>query len=78
MESNTKFEVGETYQVRSLGDWDCIFSFEVTKRAFTTVWLTDGHDTYQRRISVWDGVETCKPYGTYSLSPTLRADRKEA
>lgn len=72
------FEVGETYQVRSLGDWDCIFSFEVVKRAYSTVWLNDGYETKARRVNVRDGVESCKPYGTYSLSPTLRANRKEA
>lgn len=72
------FQVGETYEVRSLGDWDCIFSFEVTKRYGSLVELTDGHDTYRRRINVRDGVESLMPYGRFSLAPTLRADRKEA
>lgn len=72
------FAVGQTYQVRSLGDWDCIFSFEVTARNNSFVWVLDGDTTYKRKVTVREGVETLKPFGTYSLAPTLRADRQGA
>jgi len=77
---DTYFHVGQTYQVRSLGDWDCIFSFQVTDRTNKTVWIKDDSDgkILMRRVSYRGDVEVLKPYGTYSLSPTLRADRKVA
>lgn len=73
---NTTFKIGKTYQVRSLGNWDCIFSFEVYDRTEQFVFVNDGYETSRRKIVVRDGVETCKPCGTFSMAPTIRADRE--
>lgn len=74
------FEVGKTYRVRSLGDWDCIFSFVVVDRTAKFVRLRHGNASGTLRVGVriWDGVETAKPFGTYSMCPTIRADREIA
>lgn len=73
-----KFEVGKTYQVRSLGDWDCIFSFEVLARTTKFVTLRHGNasGTLRVGVSVRDGVETAKPFGTYSMCATIRANQE--
>lgn len=71
-----QFQVGTTYGARSLCDYDCIFTFTVTKRTDKTVWLkaSDGR-IKSRRVRIWDGVEACDPQGRYSMSPILTADK---
>ena len=71
-----QFEVGRTYWVRSICDYDTIFSFEIVKRTEKTVTIksrTWGCDV--KKIKVRDGVETIMPLGTYSMAPMLTADR---
>jgi hypothetical protein len=75
----TEFVVGETYSVRSLGDWECIWTFTVVKRTAKFVTLVDAHgDTYRVGVTTWDGVERCMPFGRYSMAPSLVADRPVA
>jgi len=65
------------YATRSIGDADCIFSITILKRTPKSVWIVGHNDkTVTRRIAVRDGVETFKPYGSYSMAPTIRADKK--
>lgn len=69
-----QFEVGKTYTCRSICDYDCIFSFEVTKRTTQNVWLKDSSGKIKRRkVRVTLGVETVDPHGRYSMSPVLRS-----
>lgn len=72
----TKFSVGTTYGARSICDYDCIFTYTVTKRTDKTVWLKarNGKIT-SRRVRIWDDVEACDPQGRYSMSPILTADK---
>lgn len=74
-----RFEVGKTYATRSLGDYDCIFSFTVISRTAKFVTLRTSNDEEMRRgvriSSVWPDTECCDPFGRYSLSPVLVADR---
>ena len=72
----TKFVVGKTYQVRSMCDWDCIFSFDVVSRTEKTVILKKRGDTYRRKIYVVDDVEWCIPLGNYSMCPIITADKE--
>jgi hypothetical protein len=60
----TTFAHGRTYACRSICDYDCIFSFVVTKRTASSVWLRDssGKST-RRKVRVVDGVEHCDPHG---------------
>jgi hypothetical protein len=76
--AGARFEVDQVLSVRSLGDWDCVFRFTVTKRSAKFVTL-DWHGQ-ERRIAIrkWsDDVEYCYPLGTYSLAPLCRADAEE-
>ncbi len=70
-----RFEVGRTYSTRSLCDYDCIYSFTITKRTEKTVWIKYHDRTKARRIRIgYDGHETIDPHGRYSMSPTLSAN----
>lgn len=72
MSNLVKFEVGKTYSCRSACDHNCVWEFKVLGRTDKTVTLSDGK---RRKLSVYDGVETCFPIGRYSMAPTLRADK---
>lgn len=73
------FEIGETYNMRSPGMHDCIWSYTVTKRTAQTVTITDGKEIKTCRISKTysqhRNAETIFPLGQYSLCPSLSADR---
>lgn len=75
----TKFEVGTTYFMRSICDSECIWTFTVTKRTDKSIWIkapAPAIDPPQRRrISVYRDVEQISPFGRYSMSPILGADR---
>ncbi len=73
----TQFKVGETYATRSIGDYDCIHSFKIlgrTAKTITTTRWSNGGKPMTRRITVWDGVEQFKPFGTYSMCAIISAD----
>lgn len=74
------FQVGQTYQVRSIGDHNCVWSFVVVGRTAKTVKIRhespiNGREVTSHRPTVWDGEETIKPLGSYSMAPMLRAGR---
>lgn len=71
----TQFQTGKTYSTRSIGDYDCIFSFEVIARTAKRLTLSYRGKTFQRGVYNLDGVERCKPMGTYSMCPVISADR---
>lgn len=76
--TNKTFEVGQVYQQRSIGDAACIFYFKVIRRTSKSVWVTgcdDRNDSIVCRRSIInrDGMECFKPFGTYSMSPTVYA-----
>tara|TARA_R110000751_G_scaffold12793_1_gene43791 strand:- start:265 stop:678 length:414 start_codon:yes stop_codon:yes gene_type:complete len=89
MKANIKFNTGETYYCRSVGDHDCVWRFKVIKRTAKTVTLmelnSDGTENIHpqngggvKRISIWGwGTafrEQVKPYGSYSMAPILSAE----
>jgi len=73
----SKFVVGKTYSTRSLCDHDCVISATIAKRTAKTVTLTSGYmgrDQKTFRLSVDpNGAEQFAPWGTYSMSPMIRA-----
>jgi hypothetical protein len=72
----TSFKIGTTYSVRSICDYDCIFSFEVVSRTEKTVTIKSAsRSDVRRKVRVIDGVETIDPHGRYSMSPVLSADK---
>lgn len=72
-----QFEIGQTYDMRSICDHDCVWSYIVTNRTAQTVTLTDGKKTLKCRISKkfseYRNAETVFPLGQYSLAPMLTA-----
>lgn len=75
----TRFEIGKTYYTRSLCDHDCIYSAKVIARTAKSVRvILDARDGVKlRRVSPnYDGTcEVFAPFGSYSMSPTIRADK---
>ena len=70
-----QFKANKVYQVRSICDSECFFSYVVLKRtAKTLTILNQFGEEVNRRVKVVDGVEHCK-IDHYSMAPTIRADR---
>ena len=73
------FEPGKQYFCRSACNYDSVWAYEVVSRTDKSVRirdLDDDHKITTRRIRVWQGVETCLPHGSYSMAPSLAADRQ--
>lgn len=68
----TKFEAGQTYATRSIGDSNCWIRVTVASRTPSTI-KADGK-TY--RVKEYDGAEFIRPWGNYSMAPILRATDK--
>jgi hypothetical protein len=77
--TDTKFQVGATYSCRSACDYDCVWTFTVTKRTakFLTILGTDGEVRVGIRLD-YQGNEIVSPFGRYSMSPILRAEQEVA
>ena len=71
MTNTTTFQAGRTYSTRSICDHNCIFSITVAKRTAKTIVTTEGKTL---RIALWNGVESVKPHGNYSMAAIIRAD----
>ena len=71
-ETVVRFQVGRTYETRSIADWDCIIRATIERRTDKTVWV----DGKPKRVDVWDGAECFRPWGRYSMAPIMSA-RKE-
>ena len=74
-----KFEIGQTYSMRSACMHDCVWTYTITARTAQTVTLTDGKEVKRCRInkqvSEWRNAETVYPLGQYSMAPSLSADK---
>ena len=73
-----KFETGKTYRTRSPGDHDCILDYKIISRTAKTLKSFDKMDNQVKtyRISIWEGVEMFKPWGSFSMCPMMSADRQ--
>lgn len=76
------FKVGSIYSMRSVCDYNCIWSYEVVSRTAKRVKLAEigklHTEILTRGLSVYEGVEQCSPLGSYSMSPILGADKAKA
>ena len=73
-----KFEEGKSYEMRSVCDHECKWSYTVKARTASTITLIDekGKEIKCRiikAISEMDNREAVKPLGNYSMCPILRA-----
>lgn len=69
------FEAGKIYATRSICDSECIFSFRVLKRTPKSVTVVVHGNTVRRGLTIQDGVEEFSPFGKYSMSPVIKADK---
>lgn len=71
-----KFEAGQSYGVRSAVDADTVIGIKIERRTATNVWIKISGKLVRRGVRVdTDGVERFDPYGRYSMSPVIAADR---
>lgn len=73
-----KFETGKRYEMRSICDHNCVWSYTVIARTSAMVTLKDdkGQETkcrVNKQVSEWNNAETVYPLGRYSMAPALRA-----
>ena len=65
--------------MRSLCDYECMWIYKVIARTASTVTIQDINtkETMRRRIFLapFSNEESVKPFGSYSMSPSLSADR---
>lgn len=72
---NKVFEVGKTYQGRSIGDHNCVIKVEVVARSAKFITTGDGK---RLGVKVWDGAEYVMPWGKYSMAPSVSAAKLAA
>ena len=73
-----RFEVGKKYSMRSICNYDCVWTYTVVARTEKTVTLEEeGGKTFKCRINKYlldiEGIECVYPLGRYSMCPILRA-----
>ncbi len=73
-EMTITFNVGQTYSDRSICDHNCIFSFTILARTAKTVTVEVSGQTVKRGLSVYEGVEQFKPFGSYSMCSIVNAN----
>lgn len=77
----TTFQVNQTYQCRSLCNYDCVWTYKVIKRTPSTITIKDMSSKavktcrVSKKSSEHFGCEIIHPLGSYSMAPSLWADR---
>lgn len=80
-----KFKVGNQYSMRSVYNYDCVWTYKVLSRTSCTVTLVQVMSNgktktdiitcrINKKLSEFCGAESVKPLGSYSMNPILRAD----
>lgn len=69
-----QFEIGKEYKIRSIGDYDCIFTIQITGRTAKTVWGNYLGRSRRSMVHVDQDGEWIQP-DRYSMAPTFRASR---
>lgn len=64
------FEAGKTYSTRSICDSECVVAITIASRTAKFVTTTAGK---RLGVSVYDGAEQVKPWGSYSMAPIISA-----
>jgi hypothetical protein len=65
-----KFVTGHTYSTRSPCDHDTVISISVLSRTTKTIKTACGKTL---RVAEYEGHETVKPWGSYSMCPIIKA-----
>lgn len=74
-----KFEVGKKYTHGWIGDSELFTTWEVIKRTAQTITIKNGDKVKSckviKALSEYEKAECIRPYGNYSMAPTLRANK---
>lgn len=75
-----RFQVGKTYETRSICDSNCVIAITVTARTDQTITATDGSGKplklrIDRKSTEYRKSETVYPWGHYSMAPQISADK---
>lgn len=71
-----RFEVGQSYGTRSTVDADTVIGIKIERRTALNVWIKIGTKFVRRGVRLGaDGVERFDPFGRYSMSPVISADK---
>lgn len=78
--NTTKFQTGSTYEHGWINDADSSTQWVIVRRTASTVWARQPNSTgngaaFRVKVNA-DGCEFIKPFGSYSMSPTLRAENE--
>ena len=68
------FETGKKYEMRFIGDSDLRVVFECVKRTDKTATFKSKSETITKKVLFHDDSEYIK-YGSYSMSPVIKAKR---
>lgn len=68
-----KFNVGATYETRSICDHNCIYSFTILRRTERSVWVEVDGEVVRRGIEIYQDAETFYPFGKYSMAAIIKA-----
>lgn len=74
-----QFEIGKKYSMRSVCNYDCVWTYTVIGRTACTVTLKDKHGKnltcrINKKLTTWNNAETVYPLGRYSMAPMLSAE----
>lgn len=78
------FKTNTAYYLRSICDHDCVCIYAVVKRTAKTITVQQMREngekmgtpeTFRVKIDIFNGSEYVRPWGSYSMCPTLSADR---
>ena len=75
MTISSYFQAGQSYRIRFVGDADATTTAKVVTRTAKTVRVIIEGQQKTLRVAVRDGVETVKPFGSYSMAPVMSAAR---
>lgn len=71
-----QFEVGKTYETRSICDHDTVYRFEILARTAKTITTKVHGKTVKRGLSVYEDAEQFKPHGSYSMCAIISANKE--
>lgn len=71
-----QFQIGRTYSTRSICDHDTVYSFTILSRTAKQVTVEVHGKIVKRGLSIVDGVEQFKPFGSYSMCAIIRAGER--
>jgi len=75
MTISSYFQAGQSYLIRFIGDADATATAQVLRRTAKTVRVMLEGEEKNLRVAVVNGVETVKPFGSYSMAPVMSAAR---